>query len=575
MRAYYAARLPKLNITSFREWRAPCPIHSGKDPNFSVNAETGLAQCHSQCGRGWDMISLEQDLFSLDFPTAKDRVFELVGRPKVPWEERNLEAVYDYTDERGKLLYQVLRNHGKDFKQRRPDLNGGWIWGLGDVRRVPFHLPRVMNADFVGITEGEKDALTLDRIGIVGSCNNGGAGNFRDDQAPYFASKHIAIFPDNDAPGRSHALKVAELIAPIAKTLKIIELPGLAEKGDVTDFVNAGGTIEQIREIYRKAQPWSPSWQFATNIPDENEKYVRTLEQDVEAAGGLQRFWDLAAFTGIPTPFPKLNFALSGGMRDGEIYVIGANQGAGKTSLVLQFALAAMRKGLAVLMFSMEMNWRAVFHRICGIEARIDLMEYRASQRRKTESKEDRFRLAHATAEIMQYGLLVSTKAAITPEYIVSETKRLAGLKPVDLVIVDHMQLMSPDQAVKTEYEKFTTISRALKQTAVEVKVPLLIASQTSRANSRERRSQLQVSDLRGSGAVEEDAAGVFLLFEDSEDAHAAQTDGNRYVKGPVKTWLMVGKNRYGMQGILLPLLHFKSITRFDVPETEVSTDEE
>ncbi len=411
----------------------------------------------------------------------------------------------------------------------------------------------------------------MDRIGIVGSCNNGGAGNFRDDIAPCFAGKHVAIFPDNDAPGREHALKVAALLVPVAKTLKIIELPGLAEKGDVTDFVNAGGTLEQIRELYRKAQPWSPSWEFSCKIPNENEKYVRTLEQEVEAAGGLQRFWDLASFSGIATPFPKLDFALGGGMRNGEVYVIGANQGAGKTSLVLQFALAAMRKGISVLLFSMEMGWRAVFQRICAIEARIDLAEYQLRQRKKIESKEDRFRLAHATAEIMQYKLLVSTKAIVTPEYIVSETQRLAKSSRVDIVLIDHMQLMSPDRAVKTEYEKFTAISRAMKQTAVETSVPLLLVSQTSRANSRERRSQLQVSDLRGSGAVEEDAAAVFLLFEDADDAAAAQAEGRRYTKGPVKTWLLVGKNRYGMQGILLPLLHFKSLTRFDVPNYETA----
>ena len=60
--AYYSARVPSLRITNQREWRGPCPVHSGKDPNFAVNAETGLAQCHSQCGRGWDPVSLEMEL---------------------------------------------------------------------------------------------------------------------------------------------------------------------------------------------------------------------------------------------------------------------------------------------------------------------------------------------------------------------------------------------------------------------------------------------------------------------------------------------------------------------------------
>jgi KaiC/GvpD/RAD55 family RecA-like ATPase len=574
--SYYAARVPALRITSQREWRGPCPVHNGKDPNFAVNAETGLAQCHSQCGCGWDIISLEMEMGGLDFPRAKERVFELLGRPRIPWEERNVEATYNYTDAAGKLLYQVLRYHGKTFKQRRPDGNGGWIWGLGNVQRVPFRLQKFAAAEFIAICEGEKDVLTLERLGMVATCNNGGAGNFRPELAQHFAGKALGIFPDNDEPGRQHALKVAEILAPVAKSVKIVELPGLPSKGDVSDWVNAGGTVEALRELYRKAQPWTPEWQFAVDVPCEDEKYVRTIEQEVEAAGGLTAFWDLAKSTGLPTPFSKLTWILAGGLRNSEVYVIGANQGAGKTSLALQFALSAMRKGYGVLIFSMEMNWNAVFQRMAGIEAHVDLLAFRDSQRRRTENQEDRLRLARATSEIASWKLQVSTKPAVTPEYVVTETKRLAKRGPVDLVICDHMQLMEADKSTRGDYEKFTAISRAMKQTAVEVNVPLLVVSQTSRSNSRERRSELDVADLRGSGAIEEDAAGVFLLFEDREDTDAARSvdGGRRYTKGPVRCFLKVGKNRYGEQGRCLPLLHYKAQTRFEVPETGDSDGE-
>jgi KaiC/GvpD/RAD55 family RecA-like ATPase len=576
VRSYYAARVPSLRITNQREWRGPCPVHSGTRDSFAVNAESGLAQCHSQCGHGWDPISLEMELTGADFPRAKTAVFDIVGRPNVPWAERNVEAIYDYTDAAGKLLYQVVREFGKKFKQRRPDGQGGWHWGLGDVQRVPFRLPKVIAAEFVGITEGEKDALCLERLGIVGTCNSGGAGNFKPELAEHFAGKAVAIFPDNDEPGRQHALKVAEILAPVAKSLKVVELPGLPAKGDASDFVNAGGTLDDIREHYRKAQNWTPDFEFAAAVPDENERYVRTIEQEIEAAGGLSAFWDLASFVGMPTPFPKLNAMLGGGLRKGEMYVIGANQGAGKTSLGLQFALAALRRGFGVLIFSMEMGWRAVFQRMAGIEAHVDLLAFREAQRRKRESQEDRIRLAHATAEIAGWGLLVSTKSAITPALVISETKRLAKRSPVDLVIVDHMQLMAADESTRSDYEKFTAISRALKQTAVEVDVPVLLMSQTSRANSRDRRSELDVADLRGSGAIEEDSAGVFLLFEDKEDADAARSidDGRRYTKGPVKCFLKCGKNRYGEQGRCLPLLHFKAETRFELLGAEDSDGE-
>jgi replicative DNA helicase len=570
--------VPSLKITNQREWRGPCPVHCGKDPNFAVSAETGLALCHSQCGRGWDILSLEQELSGLDFPRAKDRVWEILGRPKVPWEERNVQAIYDYTDEVGTLLYQVLRYYGKEFKQRRPSGEpGSWIWGLGDVRRVPFRLEKVRHADFVAICEGEKDVLSMERIGMVATCNNGGAGNFRPELAQYLVGKHVAVFPDNDQSGREHALKVAALVAPGAKSVKIVELPGLPAKGDVTDFIDAGGTVEDLRELYRKAQQWSPEWEFAANIPDENEKYVRTIEQEIEAAGGLEAFWDLASFTGLPTPFEKLNWVLGGGMRKGEIYVIGANQGAGKTSLALQFAMAALRKGHSVLIFSMEMGWRAIFQRMAGIEAHVDLLTFREAQRQKRESQDDRVRLSRATGEIAGWKLLVSTKSAITPEYIISETTRLAKRSPVDLVICDHLQLMSADHGTHNEYEKFTSISRAMKQTAVEVNVPLLLVSQTSRANAREHRRELEVSDLRGSGAIEEDAAGIFLLFEDHTDAQAAlsEGDGRRFTKGPVKSFLKIGKNRYGDQGRCLALMHYKGQTRFEAAGAEDSDDDQ
>jgi replicative DNA helicase len=583
VRSFYASRLPSLKITNQREWRGPCPIHNGKDPNFAVNAETGLAQCHSQCGRGWDLISLEQELSGLDFPKAKDRVFELVGRPKVPWEERNVEAIYDYTDESGRLLYQVLRYFGKEFKQRRPDGRGGWVWGLGDTQRVPYRLPRLSSSEFVGIVEGEKDVLTLERLDMVATCNNGGAGNFKPELVKFFSGKKVGIFPDNDDPGRDHALKVATLLGPVAKTIKIVELPDIPLKGDVTDFVNRGGTVAELRELYRKAQEWTPDFEFASNLPNENDQWVRTFEQEVEAAGGPSEFWDLSKLAGLETPWAKLSRALGGGMRRGEVYVIGANQGAGKTSLALQFAMAAMRRREAVLYFSMEMGHRAVFQRMAAIAAGVDLNVFRDAQftiRRRESGPEERAAaqktvtelstmLSRATADLIRLPLLVSTKSSVTPEYIIEETTRLSKREKIKIVIVDHMQLMGTTGTTRGDYEKFTLISRAMKQVAVDINVPLLLISQTSRNQSKEHRGELEVSDLRGSGAIEEDAAGVLLLYEDKADRDAAMSEGHgeRYTRGPVKAILKLGKNRYGEQGRCFELRHFKATTHFETPE--------
>ena len=402
------------------------------------------------------------------------------------------------------------------------------------------------------MVEGEKDANNLHRIGITATCNNGGAGKFSQELAKWFDGKHVAVLADFDAPGREHALKVAELLSTVAATVKIIELPRLPPKGDVSDWLAAGGTVDQLRELFRNAPIFSDTFEFLIPLEitaDNNpaEKYIHTFQREMDLAGGAEQFWNLPAQEGIPTPFPRLTRALGGGMRNGEIYVIGGNQGSGKTSLALQFALAVMRLSRGVLYFSMEMSARDVFQRMAAIEARVDLLEFRELQRKATvfsiELPEIQKRLVQRSQELSRLPLLVSTKSSVTPEYIAEECRRLKQKSRLDLIIVDHMQLMAATGSVRGDYEKFTTISRTMKQIAVELGLPMLLVSQTSRNNTTDRRSELEVSDLRGSGAIEEDAAACMLIYEDKEDRARTQLAGT-YATGPVKTWLKLGKNR-------------------------------
>lgn len=580
--AYYQTRVPNMAQPDKREWRGACPVHNGTGLNFSVQSQTGFAHCHSRCGRGWDVVGLEMELSGYDFAQAKASVFSIIGRPAPSREDADVEAAYDYTDERGKLLYQVLRKHGKKFVQRRPDPSGGWIWNLKGTRPAPYRLRELIDSKFVAVVEGEKDANNLHRIGITATCNNGGAGKFSPDLAKWFTGKSIAILPDFDAPGRDHALKVAELLLPVAAAVKIIELPGLPPKGDVSDWLAAGGTIELLREMFRKAPSFSETFEFVTPLesPGENsaeEKHLHTFAREMNLAGGAEQFWNLPAQEGIVTAFPRLTRALGGGMRNGEVYVLGGNQGSGKTSLMLQFALAALQRNLGVLIFSMEMAARDVFQRMASIAARIDLLEFRDLQKRETvysiDLPEMRERLIEQSQELSRLPLIVSTKSSVTPEYIAEECGRIKSKVKVDLIVIDHMQLMGATGSVRGDYEKFTTISRTMKQIAVELGLPVLLVSQTSRNNTTDRRSELEVSDLRGSGAIEEDAAACMLIYEDKEDRARALLAGT-YATGPVKTWLKLGKNRYGLQGLYLPLVHAKRYTRFDVAADETEHGE-
>src|SRR5262249_7513307 len=118
--------------------------------------------------------------------------------------KRGLIAVYDYSDERGGLLFQTVRYTPKDFRQRRPDGDGGWVPNLDGVRRVLYRLPEVMKAvaagETVWVAEGEKDADTLTNFGLCATCSPLGAGKWRAEYAETLRGALVVVIPDNDKP---------------------------------------------------------------------------------------------------------------------------------------------------------------------------------------------------------------------------------------------------------------------------------------------------------------------------------------------------------------------------------------
>lgn len=160
-------------------------------------------------------------------------------------------ATYDYRDASGTLLYQVVRKDPKAFLQRRPDGQGGWLWGLGDVTPTLYRLPELVAAvaaeDTVWIAEGEKDCDALHRAGAVATCNSGGAGKFRAEFARYFADADVVIVADKDEPGKKHALEVFSLVKPVAKSIRVVE----ARQGkDAHDHFGYGHGLDAFVPLY-------------------------------------------------------------------------------------------------------------------------------------------------------------------------------------------------------------------------------------------------------------------------------------------------------------------------------------
>lgn len=168
---------------------------------------------------------------------------------------------YDYRDASGALLFQVCRFEPKDFRQRRPDGRGGWLWNLRGVTRVPYRLPDVVRTaqagEVVWIVEGEKDADALATLGLTATCNVGGAGKWQAAYANWLRGAHVVILPDNDEPGLAHGQQVARSLTGVVRSIKIVELPGLKPKGDVSDWLQQHD-VQALFAVVRQAPIWTP-----------------------------------------------------------------------------------------------------------------------------------------------------------------------------------------------------------------------------------------------------------------------------------------------------------------------------
>ena len=171
---------------------------------------------------------------------------------------------WDYRDEHGTLLYRVIRSEPKRFKQQAADGS----WSIKGVRRVPYRLPELRAADptsVVYIVEGEKDADRLAALGLVATTNSGGASksprtsNWLPEFSDHLKGRRVCVLPDNDDAGRNHAAQVANTLVARGIDHRIVNLPNLPEKGDVSDWLDMGGTPAALIQLYDAPRVTMPS----------------------------------------------------------------------------------------------------------------------------------------------------------------------------------------------------------------------------------------------------------------------------------------------------------------------------
>jgi len=295
-------------------WQACCPAHDDKKASLSIAIKDNkiLLYCHAGC-------SVEEILRAVGL---KPKDLFLVG--KTPDKKPEIAAIYEYTDENGKLLFQTVRFNPKDFRQRRPDGKGDWIWNLKDVPLVPYRLPAILKAPTIIIVEGEKDADNLWKIGLPATCNPMGAGKWKAEWAKYFEGKEVSIIPDIDEPGRKHALDVGKKLYSHALRIKIIELPKKANIKDVSDWLAHNGSKQALLKLISDTKEWLPP---GVKPPSQVLKTITASDLEEKE-------------------FPELKWSVPGLLTEG-LTILAGRPKRGKSWLGLSLALAVASGGKA------------------------------------------------------------------------------------------------------------------------------------------------------------------------------------------------------------------------------------
>jgi hypothetical protein len=295
-------RLRNVKQVGENRWQASCPGHDDKKPSLSVHLTEGgkvLLRCHAGCTTE-QIVAAAVGMHVADlFPAAATDPAATPNMRPV--------AMYSYKDAAGQLLYEAVRYEPKAFRQRRPDGQGGWIWNMQGVTRVLYRWPELLQADAaqpVFVVEGEKDVDRLGSIGLTATCNVGGAGKWRDEYSAVLEDRRVIIIPDDDEAGQKHAEQVAQSLHGQAAEVRILDLPGLPEKGDVSDWLDAGHSQEELLDLAAKAPVWKPSNANASAKTDTAPRPQSQADRVLEVAEGLELFHtpgqDSSGFAVVP-----------------------------------------------------------------------------------------------------------------------------------------------------------------------------------------------------------------------------------------------------------------------------------
>ena len=276
--------------------------------------------------------------------------------------------------------------------------------------------------------------------------------------------------------------------------------------------------------------------------------------------------------TGIETGFTDLD-EMTAGLQPGELIVIAARPSLGKTALALNIAAhAAIKNHKKAGIFSLEMSKESLVTRLLCSEAEIDSHKFRTGFVDRDRESREWNKIMHAIGRLADAPLFIEDTPALSIMQIRAKARRLKAERGLDLLIIDYLQLCSGHGRFENRTQEVSFISRGLKSIAKELHVPVLALSQLSRAPEQRPGQRPQLSDLRESGSIEQDADVVVFIFREKKSSEEPDDEAERH--HGVEVRLIVGKQRNGPTGDV-PVVFMRPYAKFvNLAHTPAGTEE-
>lgn len=308
----------------------------------------------------------------------------------------------------------------------------------------------------------------------------------------------------------------------------------------IISTAQTGKSVEEVLEISEKTM-----FDIAQDSSSKNLRHIKdVLMSTYEVIE--ENYKNKGSMTGLDTGFTDLNF-MTNGLQRTDLIVVGARPAVGKTAFALNIAHNAAKKGAKVAVFSLEMADTQLALRILAAECKVELSKLKSGELEEA----DWLKLVDSISVIAKNPVYINQTANINLMEIRSQCRKLKMQKGLDLIVIDYIQLMLPESNSENRQQEISKISRGLKILAKELDCTIMALSQVSRASEIRANHRPMLSDLRESGAIEQDADIVMFLYRDelfnpdTEDKNLTEVIIAKHRSGEIGTVKLVWSGKY------------------------------